>query len=115
MGYQTITMLGWWFLHMTLINRVLEGNLVTAGDMGVVNQLSVFRQISLFGFIPIPIPNLEMMITGIARLIKFDYSFFGGQAGYFQYSLYSITYGVAFLLFVIVIGGLISNFLGRLR
>ncbi len=100
---------------MTLINRVMEGTFVTATDMGVVNQLAVFRQITLFGFIPIPIPNLEMIIGGIARLIKFDYSFFGGQAGFIQYSLYSITYGVAFLLFVIIIGGLISNFMNRIR
>ena len=115
MGYQTIAMLGWWFLHMTLINRVMEGTFVTAGDMGVVNQLAVFRQITLFGFIPIPITNLSMIVTGIARLIKWDYSFFGGQAGFIQYSLYCVTYAIAFLLFVIIIGGLISNFMNRSR
>lgn len=115
MGFPTITQLGWYFLHMTLINRVLEGQLITANEMGIINQLSIFRQITLFGYIPVPIPNLSMLTTGIARLIKFDYSFFGGQAGFIQYSLYSISFGIMFLLFVIIIGGLISNFLNRVR
>ena len=115
MGYPTIAMLGWWFLHMTLINRILEGTFISSSDMGVVNQLAVFRQITLFGYIPLPIPNLEFITYGIARLIKFDYGFFGGQAGFIQYSLYSVTFGVAFLLFVIIIGGLVSNFLNRAR
>lgn len=115
MGFQTITMLGWWFLHMTLINRVLEGQFITSNDMGVVNQLAVFRQITLFGYIPVPIPNLNMLLGGVGRLINFDYSYFGGQAGFFQYALYSVSFGIMFLLFVIIIGGLISNFLNRVR
>lgn len=115
-GYAgTITMLGWWFLNMTLINRVLEGQFITSNDMGVVNQLSIFRQITLFGYIPVPIPNLSMLTSGIGRLLKTDYSFFGGQAGYFQYGLYAITFGVAFMLFVIIVASLISNFLNRVR
>ena len=115
MGFPTITMMGWWFLNLTLINRVLEGQFITATDMGTVNTLSIFRQITLFGYIPVPIPNLAMITTGIGRLIKFDYSFFGGNAGFFQYALYSISFGIMFLLFVIIIGGLISNFLNRVR
>lgn len=115
MGYNTITMLGYWFLNMTLINRILEGSFITATEMGIVNSLAVWRQFELFGFIPIPIPNITMLISGLARLVKFDYSYFGGHAGFVQYSLYSITFGVAFLLFVIIIGGLIGNFLNRTR
>lgn len=115
MGFQTITMLGWWFLHFTLINRILEGQFITSNEMGVINDLSVFRQITLFGYIPVPIPNLDIFTTGISRLVKFDYSFFGGNAGFIQYALYSVSMGIAFLLFVIIISGLISNFLNRVR
>ncbi len=115
MGFPTIVMLGWWFLNMTLINRVLEGQFITSNDMGVIKTMSVFRQITLFGYIPVPIPNLAMLTTGIGRLIKFDYSFFGGNAGFFQYAFYCVSFGIMFLLFVIIIGGLISNFLNRVR
>lgn len=115
MGMNTMGMLAFWFVNMTAINRVLEGTFITAADVGVVNAYSVWRQIDLFGFIPIPIPNMTMLVTGVARLVKFDYSFFGGSAGFIQYSLYSVTFAVAFMLFVIIIGGLISNFLNRVR
>lgn len=113
MGAQTMTMLAYWFINMTAINRVLEGTFITAADVGVINNLTIFRQLDLFGFIPIPVPNMSMLITGVARLVKFDYSYFGGNAGFIQYMLYSITFGVAFMLFIIIIGGLISNFLAR--
>lgn len=115
MGPQTMTMLAFWFINMTAINRVLEGTFISATDVGVINSLSVWRQMDLFGFIPIPIPNMTMIITGIARLVKFDYSYFSGTAGFIQYALYSITFGVAFMMFIIIIGGLISNFLNRTR
>jgi len=115
MGYPTMAMLAFWFVNMTTINRILEGTFITSSDVGVVNSLVVWRQLDLFGFIPIPIPNMTMIITGIARLVKFDYSFFGGNAGFFQYSLYSISFAVAFMMFVIIIGGLVSNFLNRVR
>jgi hypothetical protein len=113
MGYETMTMLAYWFVNMTALNRILEGKFITASDVGVVNSLTIFRELDLFGFIPIPIPNMTMIITGVARLVKFDYAYFGGNAGFLQYALYSITFGVAFMLFVIIIGGLISNFLNR--
>jgi len=115
MGFPTITMLGWWFLNFTLINRVLEGQFATVTDLGVVNQLSVFRQVTLFNYIPMPIPNLEMITSGVGRLLQWDYTFFGGNAGFISYGLYSITFGIMFLLFVIIIGGLISNLLNRTR
>ena len=115
MGYDTMAMLAFWFINMTMLNRILEGTFITANDIGVINQMTVFRQLDLFGIIPIPIPNMEMIITGVSRLVKFDYSYFGGTAGFIQYSLYSITFAVGFMLFVIIIGGLISNFLNRIR
>lgn len=115
MGYQTIAMLGFWFINMTAINRVLEGTFITSNDIGILNSMSVWRQFDLFGFIPIPVPNMTMIINGLAHLVKFDYSFFSGQAGFVQYALYCVTFAVAFMLFVIIIGGLISNFLNRVR
>lgn len=116
MGYDTMAMLAFWFVNMTMINRVLEGSFISAtADMAVINNLGVFRSMELFGFISVSVPNMSMLTAGIPRLIKFDYSFFGGHGGFIQYSLFSISFAVAFLLFVIIIGGLISNFLNRVR
>ena len=61
MGYDTMGMLAFWFVNMTAINRVMEGTFITASDVGVVNSLSIFRQLDLFGFIPIPIPSRRVV------------------------------------------------------
>lgn len=114
MNFGTITMLGFWFVNMTAINRVLEGTFITAADVGVLNTMG-FRVITLFGYIPIPILNVQAIAVGMGRLMKFDYSFFGGNAGFIQYMLYSVSFAVAVTLFLIIIGGLISNFLNRVR
>lgn len=108
-------MLAFWFVNLTAINRVLEGTFITANDVSVLNALTVWRQMTLFGFIPVPIPNVSMLTTGLARVVKFDYSFFGGYAGFIQYTLYSVTFAVAVILFFMIIGGLLSNFLNRTR
>jgi len=116
MGYDMMAMLAFWFINFTMINRVLEGSFIAvAADMAVIESLAVFRETELFGFLSFPVPNLSMLISGIPRLIKFDYSFFGGYGGFIQYALYSVSFAVAFLLFITIIVGLISNYLNRTR
>jgi hypothetical protein len=103
------------FIGMTLLNRILEGNFILGSDLAVVNQLTVFSNLNIFGFISIPVPNLDFIITGIPRLIKFDYSFFGGSAGFFQYALYSLTAAMSFGLFIMIAVNIASSYLNRTR
>lgn len=111
----TIGMMAYWFINFTLINRILEGQMIASADMAVLNSVVAFRPFSLFGIINFSVPNFEMLTSGIPRLMKFDYSFFGGYGGYAAYMLYSISFGVAFMLFVLIIGSLVSNYLNRSR
>lgn len=95
----------------TLINRILEGQLVTTTEMSIVRSITVFSNYTIAG-LNIPIPNLGF-ITGIARLIKWDYSFFGGSAETLMFFFYAITAAVSFGLFVLAIGTLGSYFVRR--
>lgn len=87
---------------MTLINRVLEGQFITGSDVGILNSLSIFRVTEVLGIIPVPVLNLNFL-QGIMHLVKWDYSFFGGNAALIQFFLYSLTAALAFLLFTIMI------------
>lgn len=106
----TIGFLAFLFAAFTYINRVLEGAMLQAGDVTVLNQVTVFRNIEVFGMFSIPVPNLSFITEGIPHLIKWDYSFFGGNAGLFQYLMYSITAAVAFGLFALIVGILFGIF-----
>lgn len=116
MGADVLGMLGFWFINFTIINRVLEGSFISVtSEMTVVNNMTIVRLMNLMGFIPVPILNLDFLTAGVPRLMKFDYSFFGGYGGFIQYSLYAISFAMAFILFITIIGGLISSFLNRVR
>jgi hypothetical protein len=110
-------LIGWLtfsFAGMTLVNRVLEGQFVTAADVSVVNAVILFREVSVFGLFTLPVPNMGFITQGLPHLVKWDYSFFGGNAAIIQYFLYSITAALAFLLFSMIIG-LLYNYFGRSR
>ncbi len=101
------------FVGMTIINRVLEGTMIAAGDVTILNQLTIFRPLQVWVF-TVPVPNLEFLTVGIPRLIKWDYSFFGGNAGIIQYFLYSFTTAIAFGMFMLMIG-LLYQYFSRTR
>jgi hypothetical protein len=94
------------FVGMTLINRIMEGAFISASDISILNNLSVFRSQVLFGQFSIPVPNLNFIIVGIPHLVKWDYSFFGGNSGIIQYFLYSATAAMSFGLFLLFISTL---------
>jgi ABC-type Fe3+ transport system permease subunit len=77
-----------------------------------MNTLTITHSQSIFGLFSIPVLNTDFFFTGIPRLVKWDYSFFGGNAALFQYFLYSLTFALAFALFIIIIG-VVSNFFAR--
>lgn len=110
----TVGFLAFLFVGFTVLNRILEGSFISAADVTVLNQLTVFKDLQIFNLFTMPIPNLDFIITGIPRLIKWDYTFFGGNAGIVQYMMYSITAAVSFGLFVTVLG-LLYNYFSRAR
>ena len=81
-----------------------QGAFITASDVGILNTLTLTRDFQVAGWFSIPVPNTDFFFEGIPRLVKFDFSFFGGNAALFQYFLYSLTFALAFLCFMLVVG-----------
>lgn len=107
-----IGFLAFLFVGMTLLNRIVAGGFITGSDVGIMNTLTITHSQSIFGLFSIPVLNADFFFTGIPRLVKWDYSFFGGNAALIQYFLYSLTFALAFALFIIIIG-LVSQFFAR--
>lgn len=112
MPYQLIGFLAMCFVGMTTLNRVLEGTFITASDVGIINTLTITHNQSIFGLFNVPVLNTDFFFTGIPRMVKWDYSFFGGNAALFQYFLYSLTFALSALLFIIIIG-LVAQYFAR--
>ena len=112
MPYQLIGFLAMCFVGMTALNRVLEGAFITSSDVGIINTLTISHNQSIFGLFNVPVLNTDFFFTGIPRMVKWDYSFFGGNAALFQYFLYSLTFALSFLIFIIIIG-LVAQYFAR--
>lgn len=98
---------------MTLLNRFIEGRFITASDTSIMNTLTITHSQSIAGIFSVPIINTDFFFTGIPRLVKWDFSFFGGNASIIQFFLYSFTFAVSFMLFLVIIG-MVFQFLSRL-
>jgi hypothetical protein len=92
------------WIGLTLINRILEGTMLTAAETSFLNTVTFTKAFSLLNLFTIPIMNWEFFTVGIPTLLRWDYSFFGGQAQIVQYLLYSITAVVSFIIFGIILG-----------
>ena len=112
MSFHLIGFLAFLFVGMTTLNRILEGALIGASEVAIINTLTITHSQSIFGLFSIPVLNADFFFTGIPRLVKWDYSFFGGNAAILQYFLYSLTFALAFMLFIIIIG-VVSQFFAR--
>ena len=110
--HNLIGWLAWSFVGMTLLNRIMAGFFITASDVGIMNTLTLTHSETVYGLFSVPVLNTDFFFVGIPRLVKWDYSFFGGNAAIFQYFLYSITFALTFMLFIIIIG-MISQILAR--
>jgi len=107
-----IGFLSFLFIGMTVLNRIAEGAFIESADVAIMNTLTITRDQSIFGLFSVPIINSDFFFIGIPRLVKWDYSFFGGNAAIFQYFLYSLTFALTFLLFTVIIG-LVAQFFSR--
>ena len=112
MPYQLIGFLAMCFVGMTALNRILEGAFITASDVGILNTLTITHDQSIFGLFNVPVLNTDFFFTGLPRLVKWDYSFFGGNAALFQYFLYSFTAALTVVLFIVIIG-LVAQYFAR--
>lgn len=112
MNYRLIGFLAFNFIGMTLLNRILEGAFITASDVSIMNTLTITHEQSIFGLFTVPVINTDFFFVGLPRLVKWDYSFFGGNAAIFQYFLYSLTFALTFILFLAIIG-MVSQYFGR--
>ncbi len=112
MNYRLMGFLAFVFVGMTTLNRIAGGAMVAASDVTILNTLTITHEQRIWGLFSIPVLNTDFFFVGLPRLIKWDYSFFGGNAAIFQYFLYSMTFALAFGLFIIIIG-VVSQFFAR--
>lgn len=92
------------WIGLTMINRIMEGSFITSAETSYLNTITFTRAFSLMELFTIPILNFSFFTEGIPALLRWDYSFFGGQAQIVQYMLYSITAVVSFIIFGIILG-----------
>ncbi len=111
-GFKFIGFLSMVFVGLTMLNRIAEGFFVAAADIAVVNTLTIMRDQTINGLFTVPVINTDFFFVGIPRLVKWDYAFFGGNAAIFQYFLYSMTFALSFMLFIVIIG-LVSQYFSR--
>lgn len=102
------------WIGLTLINRIIEGNLITSYETGWANYYAFTQEFKMFDLFSLPVINFDYFTKGLPALMKWDYAVFGGNAQIIQYMLYSITAVVSMIIFVTIVGLLYSAF-NRLR
>ena len=112
MDFHLVGFLAQNFVIMTVVNRMLGGAFITGTDVGFLNMMGLSRKLNL-GLFTVPVPNLDFL-NGLYHLVRWDYSFFGGNAQIIQYLLYSFTFAVAVICFFTILG-LLYNYFGRVR
>lgn len=112
MGFKFIGFLAMAFAGMTMLNRLTERLFISTADTAIGNTLTIARDQTIFELFSLPVINTDFFFVGIPRLVKWDYAYFGGNAAIFQYFLYSITFALTFLLFIIIIG-VVSQYFSR--
>lgn len=110
MSNNQIGLVAFLFVGMTLINRILEGVMIAAGDVTIINQITIFRSLNVMGLFSVPVINISYFTSGLPHLLKWDYSFFTGNGGVIQYFLYSFTAMISFGLFILLIATLVNKF-----
>jgi uncharacterized membrane protein YjjB (DUF3815 family) len=102
------------FVGMIMGNRILEGAFISSSDVGYLNNITIFRGMEVFGLFTIPVPNVEFL-SGMFHLVKFDYSYFGGNASFLMYFMYSLTFVLGCICFALIFGILVNFFGSRTR
>ncbi len=102
------------FAGMTILNNIMAGLFIDATSASMINNIMVFREVSVFGLFTLPIPNMSYITQGLPHLVQWDYSFFGGNAQLIVFFLHSLSGALMFLLFGMIIG-LLYQYFGRAK
>jgi hypothetical protein len=110
----TVGMLALMFVGFTIISQILQGAFIAASDVAVINNIVIFRSMSVFGWFTIPIPNFSFVTDGLPRLLDFDNytTIFSGNGMLIAYILYALSAFIAFVLFMAIIG-VVAGRIGR--
>lgn len=98
------------FIGMTIINRIMEGQFITADETAWANTFAFTQTFEVFDLFTIPVINFSFFTEGIPAIMKWDYSFFGGNAQMIQYLMYSVTAVMSFIIFGLLIGLMYNAF-----
>lgn len=102
MDFKWVGWAGMMFVGLTIINSILGGAFVSTTDIGILNQVGLTQKVDI-GFMTIPVPNMNF-IQGLMNMLSWNYNFFGGMGQLIIFFLYAVTFMVAFMLFITVIG-----------
>ncbi len=102
------------YLGCSLGGRMMEGGFMGSDTATIINQFSLFRDISVFNLFTLPAPNLDFF-KGLPYLMQWNYSYFGGNAVIIQYFLVSLSVMFGFMLFVTIMIYAVQNYFGRAR
>jgi hypothetical protein len=107
---QIIGFLAFGFIGMTIVNYCIGGAIIGSGNItSQFNNVLMFRTVN-FGIITFPVPNLSFIFNGLPHLLKWDYSFFGGNAQIISYFMYSASAAVAMMMFLAIVGIVYSRY-----
>ncbi len=109
-----IGLLAFIFVGLTLINRMLEGAFISTTEVEILNNLTVFRSVDIGNLFSIPVLNFSFITSGLPHLVKWDYSFFGGNGAIIAYFLSVLSVVVGFLILTMVLN-IAGNFISRIR
>jgi hypothetical protein len=101
-----ILMLAGWSLSW-----ILQGTWIDASHHSALNSLAALKTYNVLGLFKIPWVNVDFFLT-LPKLLTFDFSFFGGNYGYFRYLFYVWSIGAVWGIVGVVIGVMV-NFFGR--
>lgn len=99
------------WIGLTVINRVMEAQFISAAETSFLNDFAFTQQFNILNLVTVPVINFNF-ISGLTRLFKWDYAFFGGNAQMIQYMLYTLNEIGAFILFSMMLY-MLSGFITR--
>lgn len=89
----------------TFICLIIEGSSFGAAEAGFINNLTVFREVQVFGLWTMPALNIDFFTKGIPKLLMWDYSFLsGGYSMIKWFILWPLSIGAIWGVYQAVIG-----------
>lgn len=91
----------------TLVSLTFAGAWLGSTESALADSFTIFKQANILGIWSVPVPNVNFFLVGARAASTFDFAFFQGSAGIFQWLLIlTIGWGFIWGLFVIAIGAI---------